>query len=52
MGGAQRDKDEAIRRVGTAIRDLLAELSGRAATDLRQSRRRKFLDMGQRSLVA
>lgn len=52
MGGAQRDKPEAIARVGTAIRDLLAELSGRSATDLRQARRRKFLDMGQRSLVA
>jgi acetyl-CoA carboxylase carboxyl transferase subunit alpha len=51
-GGAQRDKAEAIARVGTAIGELLAELDGTRRGDLRKARRRKFLDMGQKSLVA
>lgn len=51
-GGAQRDKPEAIARVGTAINELLAELDGMKRSDLRKGRRKKFLDMGQKSLVA
>jgi acetyl-CoA carboxylase carboxyl transferase subunit alpha len=51
-GGAQRDKPETIARVGTAIRELLAELDGKKPAELRKARRKKFLDMGQKSLVA
>ena len=51
-GGAQRDKTEAIARVGTAIDELLAELSGKKPDALRKARRKKFLDMGSLSLVA
>ena len=51
-GGAQRDKPETIARVGTAIAELLGELDGRKPAEIRKARRRKFLDMGQTSLVA
>ncbi|HET9069642.1 MAG TPA: acetyl-CoA carboxylase carboxyltransferase subunit alpha [Amaricoccus sp.] len=51
-GGAQRDKPAAVARVGAAIAELLAELDGRKPAELRKARRRKFLDMGQKSLVA
>jgi acetyl-CoA carboxylase carboxyl transferase subunit alpha len=51
-GGAQRDKPAAIARVGAALEELLAELDGRKPAELRKARRRKFLDMGQKSLVA
>ena len=50
-GGAQRDKAEAIARVGAAIGALLAELDGEKPAELRKARRRKFLDMGQTALV-
>ena len=51
-GGAQRDKAEIVGRVGTAIAALLGELDGRKPAELRKARRKKFLDMGQKSLVA
>ncbi|HVH02637.1 MAG TPA: acetyl-CoA carboxylase carboxyl transferase subunit alpha, partial [Amaricoccus sp.] len=51
-GGAQRDKPATIARVGAAIAELLAELDGRKPAEIRKARRRKFLDMGQTSLVA
>ena len=51
-GGAQRDKPQAIARVGVAIGELLAELDGKKPAEIRKARRRKFLDMGQKSLVA
>jgi acetyl-CoA carboxylase carboxyl transferase subunit alpha len=51
-GGAQRDKRETIARVGSAISELLAGLDGRKPAEIRKSRRKKFLDMGQKSLVA
>ena len=51
-GGAQRDKAETIARVGAAITELLAELDGRKPAEIRKARRKKFLDMGQKSLVA
>jgi acetyl-CoA carboxylase carboxyl transferase subunit alpha len=51
-GGAQRDKPEAIARVGVALGQMLAELDGKKPGEIRKARRRKFLDMGQKSLVA
>ena len=51
-GGAQRDKPATIARVGTALAELLGELDGRKPAELRKARRRKFLEMGTKSLVA
>jgi acetyl-CoA carboxylase carboxyl transferase subunit alpha len=51
-GGAQRDRAETLRRVGVAIGELLAEVGSDRPDALRKARRRKFLDMGSRSLVA
>lgn len=52
IGGAQRHREEAIKRVGKAIEASLKELSGKDAATLRQMRRQKFLDLGNKSLVA
>ena len=51
-GGAQRDPAEAIRRVGAALGELLAEVEGKKPDALRKARRRKYLEMGSKSLVA
>jgi acetyl-CoA carboxylase carboxyl transferase subunit alpha len=51
-GGAQRDKPAIIARVGTAVSGMLAELDGKKPDALRKARRRKFLEMGTKSLVA
>lgn len=51
-GGAQRNKAETVERVGAAIADLLAELTGKKPGELRKARRRKYLDMGAKALVA
>ncbi len=50
-GGAQRDRRETIDRVGVAIGELLAEVSGRKPDALRKARRRKYLDMGSKALA-
>ena len=51
-GGAQRDRDETIARVGAAIAAMLGELDGKKPDTLRRARRRKYLDMGSKALVA
>ncbi len=51
-GGAQRDRPETIARVGANIREMLADLSGKKPEVLRKARRRKYVEMGSRSLVA
>jgi acetyl-CoA carboxylase carboxyl transferase subunit alpha len=51
-GGAQRDKTTSIGRVGEALRDMIAELDGSDRATLRSARRRKYLEMGSKSLVA
>ena len=51
-GGAQRNKPETIARVGATIAELLAEADGKKPDALRKARRRKYLDMGMKSLVA
>jgi acetyl-CoA carboxylase carboxyl transferase subunit alpha len=50
-GGAQRDRAATIANVGKAIGDMLGELAGRDRATLRADRRRKYLDMGSRSLI-
>ncbi|TBN39854.1 acetyl-CoA carboxylase carboxyltransferase subunit alpha [Paracoccus subflavus] len=52
VGGAQRDPAAAIKAVGEEIATMLAELDGRKPADLIRDRRRKFLDMGSKSLAA
>jgi acetyl-CoA carboxylase carboxyl transferase subunit alpha len=51
LGGAQRDRGEAIRRAGEAIAAMLDEFSGLGPAEIRAERRRKFLEMGARSLA-
>jgi acetyl-CoA carboxylase carboxyl transferase subunit alpha len=51
-GGAQRDRAATIQRVGGVVREMLAELDGKKPEALRKARRRKYLDMGSKSLVA
>ena len=51
-GGAQRGKAETVARVGETLTALLAELEGKKPGELRKARRRKYLDMGTKSLVA
>ena len=52
VGGAQRNRDAAISAVGDAIQTLLTELEGKPQKTLRDQRRRKYLDMGSKALVA
>ncbi|MFQ5984505.1 MAG: acetyl-CoA carboxylase carboxyltransferase subunit alpha [Alphaproteobacteria bacterium] len=47
MGGAHRDHDAVVARLGDAAEEALAELSGLTAGELRSRRRKKFLDMSQ-----
>ena len=51
-GGAQRDRPETIARVGAAIATMLGEVEGKKPETLRRARRRKYLDMGSKALVA
>ncbi|MEM8754160.1 MAG: acetyl-CoA carboxylase carboxyltransferase subunit alpha [Pseudomonadota bacterium] len=51
VGGAQRDPNAAIAAVGLAVKEELAALSSLSAGELRAARRKKFLDMGSKSLI-
>ena len=52
MGGAQRNKTETMENVRQEITAMLKELSGVSRKKLIASRRKKFLDMGSKALVA
>ncbi|WP_134727057.1 acetyl-CoA carboxylase carboxyltransferase subunit alpha [Paracoccus luteus] len=52
VGGAQRDRDEAIAEVGREIATLLDGLKGAKPAELIRARRQKFLDMGSKGLAA
>lgn len=52
VGGAQRDPAAAIASVGEKVSTLLADLGKSDAKTLRTARRKKFLDMGSKALVA
>ena len=52
LGGAQRHRADTIAAVGGVLEKHLAELETRDASALRQTRRKKFLDMGSHALVA
>ena len=52
LGGAQRDRSEAIKSVGLAIAALLADIKADDSAALVASRRKKYLDMGSKGLAA
>lgn len=52
VGGAQRNPEAAIASVSATIATLLEKLSLSDAKTLRASRRQKFLDLGNKALVA
>ncbi|MDJ0858349.1 MAG: acetyl-CoA carboxylase carboxyltransferase subunit alpha [Dinoroseobacter sp.] len=52
VGGAQRQKDEAISAVGQTLEALLSELSHLSPAALVDDRRNKFLAMGAQGLAA
>jgi acetyl-CoA carboxylase carboxyl transferase subunit alpha len=51
MGGAQRNKVEAMENVRTEISKMLKSLSNKSREKLIAARRKKFLDMGSKSLA-
>ncbi len=52
LGGAQRQRNDAINGVGKEIATMLKELSGKKPVDLVKDRRQKFLSMGEKGLAA
>ena len=50
VGGAQRDPDAAIASVGQALSAMLADFDGKSGDQIRDDRRKKFLDMGMVAL--
>ncbi|MEL6679288.1 MAG: acetyl-CoA carboxylase carboxyltransferase subunit alpha [Pseudomonadota bacterium] len=50
IGGAQRDRETAIARVGTALTAMLEEMRDKPRDQLRNDRRQKFLEMGSKGL--
>ncbi|SEA55473.1 acetyl-CoA carboxylase carboxyltransferase subunit alpha [Rubrimonas cliftonensis] len=50
LGGAQRAPLEAIAETGRAVAAMLADLDGKDAAALRADRRRKYLEMGRKTL--
>ncbi|MBV1865977.1 MAG: acetyl-CoA carboxylase carboxyltransferase subunit alpha [Rhodobacteraceae bacterium] len=50
VGGAHRFRPETIANVKSEIGKLLVELSGKTPSTLRRQRRKKYLDMGSKSL--
>lgn len=51
LGGAQRDREAAIASVGKTVSTLLGEMDGMDRSALIQQRRKKFLEMGSKSLT-
>ena len=52
VGGAHRDPAAAIASVSKAVTAMLGEMDGKSPDEIRQSRRKKFLSMGSKSLAA
>jgi acetyl-CoA carboxylase carboxyl transferase subunit alpha len=50
LGGAHRDRDETVRRVGDAVEQALRDFAGFDGDALRSRRRDKFLKMGRTAL--
>jgi acetyl-CoA carboxylase carboxyl transferase subunit alpha len=47
VGGAHRDRAQAIELVGDAIANALAEFDGKQPTEIRRMRHDRFLDIGR-----
>ncbi len=52
VGGAQRDKAQTMENVRKEIAKMLKSLNGKTSKKLISDRRKKFLDMGMKALVA
>ncbi len=52
VGGAQRNREATIASVGKAIQSMLDELSGKSGKKLISARRKRFLEIGKKSLAA
>lgn len=52
LGGAQRDREKTIDAVRDALTKMLADVGKLPKKKLTETRRRKYLDMGSKSLVA
>ena len=50
IGGAQRHKNDTIKNVKSALVTMLAELEKKKPESLRRARRKKFLDVGSKTL--
>ncbi len=50
-GGAQRHRSEAVEAVGVAIAEMLAEFDGVEPDAIRAARRKKYLEMGSKTLA-
>ncbi len=50
VGGAQRDREATMESVRVEIAKLLVELSGKKPAQLRKQRRKRYLDLGSKSL--
>ena len=51
VGGAQRDQAQTLENVRAAISKMLKDLGNKSPDGLRKSRRKKYLDLGSKSLV-
>ncbi len=52
LGGAQRGREETIKRVGDSIEGLLSAMDGKSSEDIVKARHKKYLDMGSKGLAA
>lgn len=52
IGGAHRDRDGTIRKVGKTISVMLADLTADPSADLRTARRQKYVELGSKGLAA
>ncbi|NIY73597.1 acetyl-CoA carboxylase carboxyltransferase subunit alpha [Marivivens donghaensis] len=52
LGGAHRDADAAINAVKDTIASMLKDMNGKDGTEIRDARRKKFLNMGAKGLAA
>ncbi|MGB2200433.1 MAG: acetyl-CoA carboxylase carboxyltransferase subunit alpha [Pseudooceanicola atlanticus] len=52
LGGAHRDREASVEKVGKAIEAMLGELDGHEPDKLLNDRRQKFLKMGSKGLAA
>lgn len=52
QGGAHRDKEASIAAVGAALSDMLRQMDGKSADEIRNERRQKYLSIGSKGLAA